>query len=38
MTKRIATTMSGTVTSWRTGKAEARLKTPLDTLTATVST
>ena len=38
MTSRIAATMSGTVRSWRAGNAEARLNTPLDTLTATVST
>ena len=38
ITRRIATTMIGTVMSWRTGKAEARLNTPADTLTDTVRT
>ncbi len=30
--------MIGTVTSWRTGNAEAKLNTPDETLTATVRT
>ena len=38
ITRRIAATINGTVKGCRRGNADARLKTPLDTLTATVRT